>query len=312
MKDAHQSRVARVARVALPGAAVAALIAVQIALPEPGQSLLWSEAFNAGHAPLYGLVALAFLALLRRRGSGPGRSGIRPYLQSLALTVAAGILAECIQALGATAFLLAASAFDHSVMHGRIRLPRRAALLMAVLLLLPAFIRLAESAVAMVQRDAAFPRFCDFDNSWERKFVLAQEADLERTRPPEGWGRHAGDRVGCLVFHEGTYPGLSIQTVHPDWTGYHVLVFDTYSQLPGPTQLVLSIHDIGHNSAYHDRFNRELTIVPGANHISIPLRDMQTAPQGREMDMSRICGLVIFADHPTEAFVLYFDAFHLE
>jgi hypothetical protein len=185
-------------------------------------------------------------------------------------------------------------------------------LLVAALLLALAFIPLITTAAAYLGRDAAFPRICGFEAAWETKFVSAKEADLEKTRPPEGWGREPADRVGRLVFWPGTYPGLSIGEVHPDWRGFERLVFDVYSKRPEPVKLVLRIHDRGHNNDYWDRFNRALIIQPGASRISIPLRDVQTAPRGRLMDMSRIRGLVVFADHPREALVLYFDDFRLE
>jgi hypothetical protein len=179
-------------------------------------------------------------------------------------------------------------------------------------LLVPAFVSLTATAIAYLGRDAAYPRICGFEAAWEGKFVSAHEADLEKTQPPEGWGRKPSDRVGHVVFRPGAYPGLSIGEPHPDWRGFEVLVFDVYSELPEPVELVLRIHDRDHNDNYWDRFNRTLVIHPGASRISIPLRDVQTAPRGREMDMSRICGLVLFADHPREPFDLCFDDFRLE
>jgi len=309
---------------ALAGCAVVVLIGVQVLLPEPSHSFLWPDIYNAGHAPLYGLVALAFLAILRWRGAGPG---LRPYLQSLALTVAAGVLAEGIQALGpgepgigdvlrdalgATAFLLGASAFGHGRMYGSIRLPRRVVLLLAGLLLIPAFIPLAGSTVAVIRTNMVFPRLCDFDHSWETKYVVAQEAELSRETPPEGWGHDPANRAGHLSFHKGAYPGIAIRILHSDWTGYRALVFEAYSELPAPVELVLTVHESGHGLEYHDRFNRALVIKPGANRISVLLEDMRSAPRGREMDMSRLGGLVLFADHPPAPFDLYLDAFHLE
>ena len=77
-----------------------ALICVQFLLREPGESLLWPALFDAGHAPLYGMVALVFLLLLRRGDSQPTRGRIRPYLMALILTVLVGLLSELIQVPG--------------------------------------------------------------------------------------------------------------------------------------------------------------------------------------------------------------------
>jgi len=309
------------------GATAVVLVAVQVTVPGPRHSLLWSEIFNAGHAPLYGVVALAIWQVLRHRAGGPKGSPVLGYLLALALTVAAGAIAEYLQflgagdadihdvardALGAGAFLLAASAFDHGLAPTRSPAFRPLALLGAAVLLGAAFVPLTGTVIALVRRDLAFPTICDFDGSWQTKFVGAKEGTLERTSPPAGWAPAPAGRVGRVGFAIGTYPGLAIGTLHPNWLGYKTLVFDGYSELPQPVKLVFSIHDIGHEQDYHDRFNRELTIQPGANHISIPLQDIRMAPRGRQMDLSRMCGLVLFADHPSEAFVLYVDGFHLE
>jgi hypothetical protein len=314
-------------RIALLGVGGAALVAVQVMVRGPSNSLLWADAFNAGHAPLYGLVALAILGLLRTAGIRSGNAGIRTYVLAFTITVAAGIAAECIQllglgdagpgdvardALGAAAFLLGASTFDRELACRWRRFPPAIRLLLGALLLGLAFAPLAETALALLRRDAAFPMICDFGDSWESKFVLPQEADLQRVPPPAGWMRDPSDRVGSLAFHEGTYPGVAIRSLHRDWTGYQTLVFEAYSELQKPVELVLSIHDIGHDTQYGDRFNRDLSIEPGSNRIAIELKDLQSAPRGRQMDLSRMCGLVLFAAHPSEPFVLYLDAIRLE
>jgi hypothetical protein len=87
------------ARRALWLGAAAGLIVVQIAVRGPGQSLLWSTAFDAGHAPLYGLVALAILQWLQSKSGRHAGSRFRWYLLALALTVTAGAGAELIQAV---------------------------------------------------------------------------------------------------------------------------------------------------------------------------------------------------------------------
>ena len=66
-------------------ASATVLIAIQLLAPEPQNSRLWSEVFNAGHAPLYGLVALAILQLLRFRAAESGNSPALLYLLALGL-----------------------------------------------------------------------------------------------------------------------------------------------------------------------------------------------------------------------------------
>ena len=96
------------------------------------------------------------------------------------------------------------------------------------------------------------------------------------------------------------------------WRGYRQLVSEAHFENPKSAKLVFSIHDIGHEINYWDGFNRVMVNELGANRIAIPLRAAETAPRGCQMDLPRMCGLVLIADHPSESFVLYLDALHLE
>jgi hypothetical protein len=314
-------------QVVLPVVAAATLVAIQITAPSPSNGLLWTDLLNSGHAPLYGLVSLLILRLLRLKRGRLGIPRIVSYCAAFALTVAIGVMAECIQSLGsgdagvgdvvrdglgAASCLLAASAFDRGLGRATTRAPRAILLLGAALVMAPAFLPPAATAITLMQRDAAFPRICDFQSAWERKFVEANGAELRCEPPPAAWGRPSSDLAGHITFHAGVYPGLSIRALHPDWTGYEALVFEAYSELPEPATLVLSIHDIGHHTEYSDRFNREITIEPGANRISSPLADVRTAVRDREIDLSRMCSLVLFAHRIETPFALYLDAFRLE
>jgi hypothetical protein len=142
--------------------------------------------------------------------------------------------------------------------------------------------------------------------------VSAKDAELERMPPPAAWARPPGGLVGHLTFSPGKYPGLAIVEPAPDWSGYDRLVFEAYSERADPVQLVLRIHDIHHNNAFRDRYNHPVTIAPGRNRVVIPLADVRAAPEGREMDLTAIRGLALFALSPPVPFSLYLDAFRLE
>ena len=72
-------------------------------------------------------------------------------------------------------------------------------------------------------------------------------------------------------------------------------MFTVVSDLDEPLRVTIRVHDAAHDQRYEDRFNRTLTIAPGVNRFEIRLDDIRTAPDRREMDMSRIRGVVIFA-----------------
>jgi len=185
-------------------------------------------------------------------------------------------------------------------------------ILLAVVLLVASLASLALLARADLMRAAAFPRICDFESSWEAEFYDTHGADLTAAALPETWWTDGNRRAGRLTFHPGTYPGFHIKELSPDWRGYDRLCMDVYSEEPSPRELVVRVHDRDHDNALSDRFNRAIRIQPGVNPISIPLSEVRTAPESREMDMAAIHGLSIFAVRPDTAFTVYLDAIRLE
>ncbi len=336
--------IARTTRALILLGAAAVVIAVQVLQRCPRASLLWSALFDAGHVPLYGLVALALLYASLTFVSRSGRPRLWHYLAALAVTMALGAIAEGLQALGkgdasladflrdaagSTAFLMVALAFDAHPIRGttsedtypaqgeappasNTRFRRVVLLVAAVALLAVALSRVTTVAIAYLQRNAAFPVLCDFEGAWEGKFVHVRDAELEIGFAPAGWGREASDNVARITFEPAVYPALLINEPFPDWRGYDRLVVEVYSELDSTVSLVLRIDDVLHDNAYSDRFNRRLVIEPGVNRISIPLADVERAPRARKMDMGRVRNVVLFAVRPAKAFSVWVDGVRVE
>jgi len=167
-------------------------------------------------------------------------------------------------------------------------------------------------AYAYWDRDSRFPSMLQFSSDWEMKFVRASDSDLQVVDPPEGWKKSAEDKVGQVVFHPKTYPGIRIDEPYPDWRGYSHLHLDIFSELPTPQSIVIRIDDVHHNNEHADRFNKAFIILPGLNHIQIPLEDIRQAPVGRELDLSAIKTVLLFSVNPPKEFSLYVDNFQLE
>jgi hypothetical protein len=64
-----------------------------------------------------------------------------------------------------------------------------------------------------------------------------------------------------------------------------------------PLTLTVRVHDRAHDNRASDRFNRTFTI-PGATRqtVSFALADIERAPLGRTLDLSRVAGLILFGD----------------
>lgn len=288
----------------------------------PDNTLIWESALDAGHVPLFGVIALIVLALVRMMSV---RRGMTPYLIAFALTflLAAGI--EALQIVGPRdadvvdlargtagilSFLAVAMSLDRDL---KIRGARRAALVAGALTLVA--VGLASFAWMIRdyrQRAAAFPSICSFDASWETVFRGALRADLAVTDLPPPWSDGSGNRVGRITFLTAVYTGFHVSEVQPDWRGYRSLCFEVYSGLNGPVDLVLRVHDAYHDNRVSDRFNRALTVEPGRNAYRIGLEEIRRGPSDRDLDLSRVRGFALFAVRPDTVFQLYLDGFRLE
>jgi hypothetical protein len=296
--------------------AIGALLLVHAILPGPDRTFITSELTDAAHVPLFAALAiLAFSVLSSLRW--PLRAGV-----AFTVVTLIAVLTEVSQ-IGT-----ARDADPEDVMRGvvggaaalvlllvwRGHLRRGRGVLLAGALLAVGLYQVAFTAHAYRGRDRAFPRLCDFETQWERRFVYGQDASLALRPRPESWsGPSSDDTAGHVTFSTGAeYPALVFEEPFPDWTGYETLQFEVYSEHDTPVTLVTRVHDTHHDHVYGDRLNRNITIVPGANHITISLREIEDAPQSRPMDLARIRNLSVFADNPRAPFSLWFDAFRLE
>jgi len=286
--------------------------------------------FDAGHAPLFGGLAIAVLVLLRARRSGASETTLR--VQAWLVTVAVGVTTEALQSLqadrdpafndlardaaGAAAFLLlwrwrpAAGSAVEVVSAGRWR---RAAIAAGVVLLAAAAGTLALTSAAYIHRDRAMPTLVAFDGSWwERRFVRAGDAStLTSNVTPPGEGGAPGG-AARLDLRPATYPGLTIDEPYPDWRAYRRLVLTIVSDVDEPLKLTIRVHDAAHDQRFEDRFNRTFTVARGVNRLAISLDDIRRAPDRRQMDMTRIRSIVLFTYQPERPTHVYLGPIRLE
>jgi hypothetical protein len=299
--------------------AVLALLGLMHGVQPPAPSLAWRTAFNLGHAPLFGAIGLAVLALLGTLPRMAGRPRSLLYALALGATLLLGATSELAQlagarqgdlrdfardALGAGAFLGMAWSFDPRTRERRAGRGRALAVRgVALVMLALAFVPALSVARAYLRRAAIFPQLCAFEAEGSCPFVSVDKADLEVAWIRDGVGRER--RAGRITFQRAPYASLILEEPRPDWSGYEDLQLMLHSDLDRLVPLTLRIHDRLHDSRYADRFSRILTVRPGSNHFAIPLSEVQAAPAGRQMDLTSIRGVSLFAKGPREPFEIY-------
>ena len=299
-------------------AVVAALVALVVCVDHPNETRLLDALFDAGHAPLFGVLALALREL------APGRPRTRDAAAFVGVLILA-FLTEALQAqqpgrgmsamdigrdvVAGAAFLLlraGASAHDATSRRSSARAHRRVRITVAVLLLSACFAEVGLVLAAYVERYRQLPRLATFDGTWwTRGMVETGTNVLEWPASPSG-SDVATAPLARLTLFPSKYSGIAIIEPYPDWRSYRRLVVPITSDLDAPLRLTLRIHDAAHDQRYEDRYNVELLVRPGANRVSVSLADVRRSPDRREMDMARVRGIVIFAyglEHPSRLFL---------
>ena len=160
----------------------------------------------------------------------------------------------------------------------------------------------------MAQR---FPILADFESAnelehWESDHVARLEID--HAQVAQG---HASLRV---ELSPAEFSAVTLQFFPADWMHYDQLHISVYNSQPEPLPVELKIFDQQHTRndyRYDDRFNRELLLKPGWNHLKISLRDLYNAPRDRKMDLRNMDVISLFSYRLPAPVTIYLDNIYL-
>lgn len=294
----------------MPAGRTAVLLAiVAILLPAlalfaalPSNPIILAVLNDTAHAPVFALLALVWLRLLavRIRWTTTTR-----YAVAFALTAATGGAVELLQSLiGRDAEWgdLASDALGAlAAIGGAVAVAGRRWLGGAIFAAATAcaLFPLGEAALAYLERRSQFPTVLDFDSRLDWYFLRTRAVTVE-------------SGAGCTIFRitGGSWPGVTHAEPEPDWRGRTALVVDVANLGGEPLDLTLRVHDQAHDNRSADRFNRRFELAPRARaRVSIPLAEIAAAPQGRELDLAHVAGIILYAGGadapPAPGFCLY-------
>jgi VanZ family protein len=257
------------------------------------------------HPVTFGALALLFLTLLRRHAPRPFGS----YVVALILTVLCGAGTEVAQSfvdrdpsvldvlrdtLGASTALAGfATLVPGSDARGRGRwraIGALFALLGFIIIVTPISISLA----AYARRDLLFPTLFEACSTLDRYFVAGTGAKLEVV-PSTGPNSSPCGRALRVTLGTAPSAGITFEEPYPDWHTANTLVLDLRNSGEIDLPLSIRVHDLAHNFQFDDRFNREFTLPAHERlEIAIPISEIEHAPAGRVLDLSRIAGAVVF------------------
>jgi hypothetical protein len=271
----------------------------------PSRPLLLGILNNAAHAPVFGLLAVVASAMLRPAGR------LRPaarYALAFAFAVTVGGLVEIVQpafghstqwrdlvtdALGAVTGLAIVAWLDA---RGAPRLRRAAFAGVAAAAALPVIWPIGDALLGYAARVVRFPTLLVPASHADRYFLRTRGVTVEVARLPAPWAQQDDESSLHLRITGTSWPGVSLDEPAADWSGRSHLVLDLTNPAHQPLALTLRVHDAAHDNRADDRFNRRFELPPARRQrLRIPLADVASAPAARQLDLTRIAGLAIFA-----------------
>jgi hypothetical protein len=283
---------------------------------------LMQEILNLGHVPLFGMIALAWLGF--SLGAFKDRLARARHLYlALACTVLVAGASEVLQVYtgrdvsaqdylrnlaGGCGALAIWSGLDQRL---STRTPwvwpafRRSVVALGIGTLLLTLFPLLEQVEAHRRIRDRLPVLFHFDSRWELPFIVPRYTIYDLVPAPSGWPGFSQRLVARVIFRTRRYPGVTLLDFHGDWSGYDALELDLYLEDEQDVELALRIDDAQHDQRYRDRFNRRIPLRPGPNHVRIPVAEIRSAPEGREMDLGAIESVTLFAGRPERRITVY-------
>jgi VanZ family protein len=276
-----------------------ALAGVLLFMPMPFQPTYAGRTIeNAGHTPLFFLLTLGVLLVMRDHPRFPG---VRVYALAGLIGAGAGFLSEVIQkplardaswedvvadTIGVVCALAVYALFDRRTkLRAWHRLGALAVALSCIAIFITPIVRMVR---AYVHRNGEFPVLADFHSRIELYWTLSI-----------GVNREIVDNALEVELVADEFPGVAFHEPVPDWRSYKILVIDVENPEREPLDLGVRVHDRRHNRTFNDRFNRHFNLAPFERRtLRITLEDIRRGPRQRFMDMAHISDITLFRGGP--------------
>ena len=115
-----------------------------------------------------------------------------------------------------------------------------------------------------------------------------------------------------MELFPAAYPGLALKINEGDWRRFESIVFDIYNPQDETLEITVRIDDRPDYPDYGDRYNDRYALLPGGNHIRIPISSLRTSGSGRPLNLKTIKRFLFFLVDTQKIYTFYVDDIRLE
>jgi len=115
-----------------------------------------------------------------------------------------------------------------------------------------------------------------------------------------------------VTLPPGQYPGINFEKIRSDWSGFRYLRMDVFNPDNEKVNFHILIGDNRSVLEYASRFDIDVNLKPGMNHLSIPTDSIRTNIHHRPLNLKDLRRFIVFVPDNPKPRELYLDNIRLE
>ena len=115
-----------------------------------------------------------------------------------------------------------------------------------------------------------------------------------------------------MFLQPGGTAGFTVHETFPDWSGYQRVVIQLRSNVRTSRPLTVRIYDRTYRGGDENAFQRNVPLTAERQQIEISLRDIESGPQRRRLDLRQVRGISLFVWSLAEPVTIDLEPIRLE
>jgi hypothetical protein len=267
----------------------------------PGDGLWHRALLDSAHGPIFAAVAVLLL-MMRTPESRTRRSA---YVIAFVAALMLGVLIEVVQSVGGRPGSVfdvmtdAAGAASGLALWSLLQRQPGGHAGPAIAIAMAGITFVAwpplQTARAYAHRAAVFPTIVDFRGPEGLRFVTTEGSRAWIAPLPAPWTQETDERALLIRYDEQHVAAMRVLEPQADWRGYSIVAVNITNPAQRDLELTFRVFDAAHDGNHTDRLNLPLVIPPQTRTtVRVALAAVESAPQGRSMDLARIADVMLF------------------
>jgi len=305
------------------------LLVVLETRPLPTNNVLWVSILNTGHAPMFGIISISLLILIRHLNTQLSNKILHVYILVFFLSLLLALSSEWLQSFnpqreadiidflfditGSITFLLVYFLYDPKVKveASRCNSPiRRLILAFVALSWIVVSTPLLITFYTYHQQSNIFPRLISVQNNISMPFISTRSGKINIQKIPATWAKNKSSKAIKWETNLTTdWPFIRIDENIANWKNYNKLILNIISTSRQKVRLILRTDDLDFSGGQPHRIQTHATLNHGHNRVTLNLNQ---SPSTLLFLKNRIKHVWLALPKPSHQHTFYITDLYLE